>query len=154
MTVAEYKAKWGLPNDYPTTAPAYSEARSAMAKALGLARAAASTPRARARADRSQTLNDEGTPAASLFRIRLQQAPGCPASFGLVDLQDLQRLPGLDQARNFDRLGHHGVHAGVGVERPLMASTLAVTAMIGVRGRPVLRSGVLRGWPCWPRRRP
>ena len=35
-TVAEYKAKWGLPNDYPTTAPAYSEARSAMAKALGL----------------------------------------------------------------------------------------------------------------------
>jgi predicted transcriptional regulator len=36
MTVAEYKAKWGLPNDYPTTAPAYSEARSAMAKALGL----------------------------------------------------------------------------------------------------------------------
>ncbi len=36
MTVAEYKAKWGLPNDYPTTSPAYSEARSAMAKALGL----------------------------------------------------------------------------------------------------------------------
>ncbi|AZS20723.1 MULTISPECIES: MucR family transcriptional regulator [unclassified Caulobacter] len=36
MTVAEYKAKFGLPNDYPTTAPAYSEARSAMAKALGL----------------------------------------------------------------------------------------------------------------------
>ena len=36
MTVAEYKAKWGLPNDYPTTAPSYSEARSAMAKALGL----------------------------------------------------------------------------------------------------------------------
>ncbi|WP_454717538.1 MucR family transcriptional regulator [Caulobacter segnis] len=36
MTVAEYKAKWGLPNDYPTTAPAYSEARSQMAKALGL----------------------------------------------------------------------------------------------------------------------
>lgn len=36
MTVAEYKAKWGLPNDYPTTAPAYSAARSAMAKSLGL----------------------------------------------------------------------------------------------------------------------
>lgn len=36
LTVAEYRAKWGLPNDYPTTAPAYSEARSAMAKALGL----------------------------------------------------------------------------------------------------------------------
>lgn len=36
ITIAEYKAKWGLPNDYPTTAPSYSEARSAMAKALGL----------------------------------------------------------------------------------------------------------------------
>jgi predicted transcriptional regulator len=52
MTVAEYKAKWGLPNDYPTTAPAYSEARSAMAKALGLgqggrrAKAAAPAPKA------------------------------------------------------------------------------------------------------------
>jgi len=31
-----YKAKWGLPKDYPMTAPSYSEARSAMAKALGL----------------------------------------------------------------------------------------------------------------------
>ena len=53
MTVAEYKAKWGLPNDYPTTAPAYSEARSAMAKALGLgqggrkAKAPAKAPRAK-----------------------------------------------------------------------------------------------------------
>ncbi|MDR7230311.1 putative transcriptional regulator [Caulobacter sp. BE264] len=36
VTIAEYKARFGLPNDYPTTAPAYSEARSAMAKALGL----------------------------------------------------------------------------------------------------------------------
>lgn len=35
-TVEEYKARFGLPKDYPTTAPAYSEARSAMAKALGL----------------------------------------------------------------------------------------------------------------------
>jgi predicted transcriptional regulator len=38
MTVADYKAKWGLPADYPTTAPAYSEARSSMAKTLGLGR--------------------------------------------------------------------------------------------------------------------
>lgn len=50
MTVAEYKAKWGLPNDYPTTAPAYSEARSKMAKALGLGqggRKGKTTPRGR-----------------------------------------------------------------------------------------------------------
>lgn len=36
LTVEDYKAKFGLPADYPTTAPSYSEARSAMAKALGL----------------------------------------------------------------------------------------------------------------------
>lgn len=36
LTVAEYKAKWGLPADYPTTAPDYSAKRSAMAKQLGL----------------------------------------------------------------------------------------------------------------------
>jgi predicted transcriptional regulator len=56
MTVAEYKAKWGLPNDYPTTAPAYSEARSAMAKALGLGqggRKAKATAKAPARAKKA-----------------------------------------------------------------------------------------------------
>jgi predicted transcriptional regulator len=36
LTVEEYKAQFGLPADYPTVAPSYSEARSAMAKALGL----------------------------------------------------------------------------------------------------------------------
>ena len=36
MTIADYKARFGLPQDYPTTAPAYSAARSALAKSLGL----------------------------------------------------------------------------------------------------------------------
>jgi predicted transcriptional regulator len=36
MSPAEYRAKWGLPRDYPVTAPAYSERRSALAKKLGL----------------------------------------------------------------------------------------------------------------------
>lgn len=36
LTVDQYKAKWGLPGDYPTVAPSYSEARSVMAKSLGL----------------------------------------------------------------------------------------------------------------------
>jgi len=55
LTVEEYKARFGLPKDYPTTAPAYSEARSAMAKALGLgqggrkAKAAAPAPKGRAK---------------------------------------------------------------------------------------------------------
>lgn len=36
LTIEDYKTKFGLPRDYPTTAPSYSESRSAMAKALGL----------------------------------------------------------------------------------------------------------------------
>jgi predicted transcriptional regulator len=34
----EYLKRWGLRSDYPLTAPAYSERRSTMAKALGLGR--------------------------------------------------------------------------------------------------------------------
>jgi predicted transcriptional regulator len=44
MTLADYTAKWGLPNDYPTTAPAYAAKRSEMAKAAGLGRKATSKP--------------------------------------------------------------------------------------------------------------
>ena len=38
MTIADYKAKYGLPHDYPSTAPSYSAQRSEMAKSLGLGR--------------------------------------------------------------------------------------------------------------------
>ena len=40
MTPAEYRAKWGLPKDYPMVAPAYAAHRSALAKTLGLGRRA------------------------------------------------------------------------------------------------------------------
>ena len=36
LTVDQYKAQYGLPKDYPVVAPAYSAARSQMAKAIGL----------------------------------------------------------------------------------------------------------------------
>ena len=36
LTPEEYRSKWNLPADYPMVAPGYSEARSNMAKALGL----------------------------------------------------------------------------------------------------------------------
>ena len=36
MTPQDYRAKWGLPVDYPMVAPNYAEARSAMAKQIGL----------------------------------------------------------------------------------------------------------------------
>ncbi len=36
LTPEQYRTKWGLPADYPMVAPAYAEARSALAKSMGL----------------------------------------------------------------------------------------------------------------------
>ena len=36
MTPEEYRAKWGLPHDYPMVAPNYAAARSDLAKRMGL----------------------------------------------------------------------------------------------------------------------
>jgi predicted transcriptional regulator len=38
MTPADYRRRWGLAKDYPMVAPAYAEARSALAKQIGLGR--------------------------------------------------------------------------------------------------------------------
>ena len=38
MTPEEYRAKWGLPADYPMVAPNYAEQRSQFAKKIGLGR--------------------------------------------------------------------------------------------------------------------
>lgn len=38
LTPDQYRAKWGLPSDYPMVAPNYAEARSALAKSIGLGR--------------------------------------------------------------------------------------------------------------------
>lgn len=40
MTPADYRAKWGLPADYPMVSPSYSAKRSELAKSLGLGRKA------------------------------------------------------------------------------------------------------------------
>lgn len=40
MTPDEYRAKWGLPPDYPMVAPNYAAQRSAFAKKIGLGRKA------------------------------------------------------------------------------------------------------------------
>ncbi len=42
MTPEDYRAKWGLPNDYPMVAPAYAEQRRQLAKDIGLGRKAGS----------------------------------------------------------------------------------------------------------------
>jgi len=36
LSPEDYRAKWGLPADYPMVAPAYAAARSALAKTIGL----------------------------------------------------------------------------------------------------------------------
>ena len=36
MTPEQYRAKWGLPLDYPMVAPNYAKARSELAKTMGL----------------------------------------------------------------------------------------------------------------------
>lgn len=38
MTPDEYRAKWGLPSDYPMVAPAYAQKRQELAKKIGLGR--------------------------------------------------------------------------------------------------------------------
>ena len=38
LSPESYREKWGLPADYPMTAPNYSQARSALAKSRGLGR--------------------------------------------------------------------------------------------------------------------
>lgn len=38
MTPEEYRARWGLPPDYPLVAPAYAEKRSVLAREIGLGR--------------------------------------------------------------------------------------------------------------------
>lgn len=52
MSPDEYRARWGLPPDYPMVAPSYSEARSALAKSIGLGRKPEAAP-ARSRSRKS-----------------------------------------------------------------------------------------------------
>jgi predicted transcriptional regulator len=54
MSPEDYRAKWGLPKDYPMVAPAYAASRSALAKSMGLGRGGlAKKPVAKARTPRS-----------------------------------------------------------------------------------------------------
>lgn len=50
MTPADYRAKWGLPSDYPMVAPAYARKRQELAKKIGLGRKPAVKPAPRRRA--------------------------------------------------------------------------------------------------------
>lgn len=52
MTPAEYRAKWGLPENYPMVAPNYSATRSSLAKSNGLGRKPEAKPAAPAKKSR------------------------------------------------------------------------------------------------------
>lgn len=45
LSPAQYRTKYGLPADYPMVAPSYSEARSALAKAIGLGQGGRAEPK-------------------------------------------------------------------------------------------------------------
>ena len=49
MTPEDYRAKWGLPFDYPMVAPAYARKRAELAKKIGLGRKPAAKGRAKKR---------------------------------------------------------------------------------------------------------
>ncbi len=49
MTPDDYRAKWGLPADYPMVAPNYAEQRRTLAKSIGLGTKKTSKPRGRPR---------------------------------------------------------------------------------------------------------
>uniref|UniRef100_A0A9E8CR91 MucR family transcriptional regulator n=1 Tax=Bosea sp. NBC_00436 TaxID=2969620 RepID=A0A9E8CR91_9HYPH len=52
MSPEDYRTRWGLPLDYPMVAPAYAEARSALAKKMGLGQQRRKAP-ARGRANKA-----------------------------------------------------------------------------------------------------
>ena len=68
LTPEAYRAKWGLPVDYPMTAASYSETRSAISKAIGLGR----KPEARTQ-QADEPVAAEATPAAPKRRGRAKK---------------------------------------------------------------------------------
>jgi predicted transcriptional regulator len=50
MSPEDYRAKWGLPKDYPMVAPNYAKARSELAKQMGLGQGGRQAPRRRGKA--------------------------------------------------------------------------------------------------------
>jgi predicted transcriptional regulator len=47
LSPEDYRAKWGLPKDYPMVAPDYAKARSDLAKQMGLGQGGRQAPRKR-----------------------------------------------------------------------------------------------------------
>ena len=63
MSPEEYRAKWGLPKDYPMVAPNYAKARSDLAKQMGLGQGGRQAPRKRKEDLLDSFALKDGTPA-------------------------------------------------------------------------------------------
>jgi predicted transcriptional regulator len=71
LTPEAYRAKWGLGKDYPMVAPAYADARSNLAKTIGLGRKAPPAPEPAPAAASEQ---DHAEPAAKPGRRKAKAA--------------------------------------------------------------------------------
>ena len=69
---ASYRQRYGLPNDYPMTAPSYSEQRSALAKSLGLGQ-------------QRRKITDAAEKAAEAGPEKAKKGPGRPRRTANVD---------------------------------------------------------------------
>jgi len=63
LTPEAYRAKWGLPKDYPIVAPSYSEARASMARSIGLGNRSATKSTGTTPAKRPKPRSPEVAPA-------------------------------------------------------------------------------------------
>lgn len=67
MTPEDYRAKWGLPHDYPMIAPAYARLRRGIAKQIGLGRG-------RKQVEVAEPVKADETPAPKARRSRAKAA--------------------------------------------------------------------------------
>lgn len=76
MAPDEYRAKWGLPRDYPMVAPNYAKTRSDLARSIGLGRKASDQEQSAVPADKEQSAGpaNENTTAEAPKRSRRAKA--------------------------------------------------------------------------------
>jgi predicted transcriptional regulator len=76
LSEADYRAKWGLPHDYPMVAADYSRARSTMAKRIGLSERAADARRKRSTKAEEPEAKVGARSAAKTAKSRRTQSRG------------------------------------------------------------------------------
>ena len=77
MTPQEYRAKWGLPHDYPMVAPSYAAKRQELAKAIGLGRKPKHPLRRQGRATRRK---EEGSLSLVTIEVCVENTDGLVAA--------------------------------------------------------------------------